>query len=271
MEDFLIFSSIRAPHIICAFGFILFAVSDTTYSASFNVISSPPTTFIKARVELLTSASKSGELSAVSTATRARSSCFASIDASPNPITPKPASINIVLRSAKSTLTKPDFVTNSAMPLTLLASTSSHTLNAVLSGRSGTRLSKRSFFITIKVSVCFFNFSKPASAFSILTFPSDANGNVTTATVKAPFAFACSAMTGALPVPVPPPIPHVINTNDAPASASFISVALSFAASSPICGLLPAPRPPVNFFPIINFLFDLTLNKCFASVFMPTS
>ena len=41
----------------------------------------------------------------------------------------------------------------------------------------------------------------------VATFePSNPNGRVTTATVKAPTALAIRAMTGAAPVPDPPPI-----------------------------------------------------------------
>ena len=51
------------------------------------------------------------------------------------------------------------------------------------------------------------------------------------------------AMTGAAPVPVPPPIPHVMKTISLPEIFFFISDSDSFADSSPILGLLPAPSP----------------------------
>ena len=103
-----------------------------------------------------------------------------------------------------------------------------------------------SFGITIIVSTCFLSSSIPPIALSILLFPSNENGRVTIATVKAPKFWAISATTGAAPVPVPPPIPHVINTISAPFNISSISF-FSFTANSlAYSGLAPAPSPGPN-------------------------
>ena len=80
--------------------------------------------------------------------------------------------------------------------------------------------------------------------------PSNANGLVTTPTVKAPESLAIFATTGAAPVPVPPPLPAVTNTMSAPHRASSISALFSSAASDPIFGSAPAPRPRVIFSPM---------------------
>ena len=59
--------------------------------------------------------------------------------------------------------------------------------------------------------------------------------------------------TGAAPVPVPPPIPQVMKIISLPLNFFLISDSDSFAASSPILGLLPAPSPWVNSFPKRTF------------------
>ncbi len=92
--------------------------------------------------------------------------------------------------------------------------------------------------------------SRPYCAFSIRFCPSTVNGRVTTPMTNAPAFLAMSAITGAEPVPVPPPNPHVIKTKSEFARRLRISCSDSRAASSPILGLLPAPRPPVNSRPI---------------------
>ena len=79
--------------------------------------------------------------------------------------------------------------------------------------------------------------------------PSKPNGRVTTATVKAPTAFAIRAITGAAPVPDPPPIPAVMKTMSAPCKASVNTSSLSSAALRPTSGWPPAPNPRVNFGP----------------------
>ena len=52
----------------------------------------------------------------------------------------------------------------------------------------------------------------PCSAKFKRFLPSKLNGLVTIATVKAPWLFAISAITGEAPVPEPPPIPAAMNT-----------------------------------------------------------
>ena len=124
-----------------------------------------------------------------------------------------------------------------------------------------------SFGITTNVSTCFFNSSSPRSAWSILFFPSNLNGFVTIATVRAPNPWAISAITGAAPVPVPPPKPHVTKTISAPLRASSISFLLSSAASLPTSGSAPAPKPSVIDAPIWSFVSaKLVFNTC-KSVF----
>ena len=83
--------------------------------------------------------------------------------------------------------------------------------------------------------------------------PSNANGWVTTATVRAPISLASEAITGAAPVPVPPPSPAVTKTMSAPSSASMILSESSSAACRPTSGFAPAPRPLVSFTPSCSF------------------
>ncbi|BAA29072.1 103aa long hypothetical protein [Pyrococcus horikoshii OT3] len=103
------------------------------------------------------------------------------------------------------------------------------------------------------MSEAFASLLRPYSAFLALLIPSIVNGSVTTETVRAPIFLAISAITGAAPVPVPPPRPQVTKTMSAPSRASLISLSLSFAASSPILGSLPAPSPLVISLPISIF------------------
>ena len=73
---------------------------------------------------------------------------------------------------------------------------------------------------------------------------------------------AICAMTGAAPVPVPPPMPAVTNTMSAPSSDFGDALALSSsAASRPISGLAPAPRPLVS----VVAELDLDAGARFAS------
>ena len=106
----------------------------------------------------------------------------------------------------------------------------------------------------------------PSSAWSARLRPSNPNGRVTTPTVSAPSSRAISAMTGAAPVPVPPPLPAVTNTMSAPFSASFSSSRLSVAASWPIDGSAPAPRPLVSFEPMWIFTSASDMSSACASV-----
>ena len=66
---------------------------------------------------------------------------------------------------------------------------------------------------------------------------------MTTPTVKMPRSRVDLAITGAAPVPVPPPMPAVMNTMWLFWMWSMISSLASAAASRPISGLDPAPRP----------------------------
>ena len=123
-----------------------------------------------------------------------------------------------------------------------------------------------SFGITIRESTYFRSSEIPFSAWSIFCSRSNANGLVTTATVRMPASCARRATTGAAPVPVPPPMPAVINTISAPFSAASISSLFSSALFSPTSGLLPAPRPLVSFAPIWILVVALELFSAFASV-----
>src|SRR5215203_2555236 len=93
----------------------------------------------------------------------------------------------------------------------------------------------------------------PSSAYVERLRPSKAKGRVTTPTVSAPESLAILATTGAAPVPVPPPLPAVTKTMSAPRIASSISALFSSAASIPIFGSAPAPRPRVIFSPMWIF------------------
>ena len=89
----------------------------------------------------------------------------------------------------------------------------------------------------------------PACATFMPLPPSSLNGRVTTATVRMLMLFAMSAITGAAPVPVPPPMPAVMNSMSAPSIISAMRSRSSIAASRPISGLAPAPRPRVSAVP----------------------
>ena len=90
--------------------------------------------------------------------------------------------------------------------------------------------------------------STPACA-TFCRRPSKWNGRVTTATVRMPFCFAMSAITGAAPVPVPPPMPAVMKSMSAPSIRSAMRSRSSIAASRPISGRAPAPSPRVSVVP----------------------
>ena len=105
----------------------------------------------------------------------------------------------------------------SVIPLTAFNSTSFAALNALTIEMFAPKFfNNLSLSITIKESTCFESSVIPDSALTMCLLPSNLNGLVTTATVRAPVSFAISAIIGAAPVPVPPPIPAVINTMSDP-------------------------------------------------------
>ena len=107
----------------------------------------------------------------------------------------------------------------------------------------------------------------PSCAWRARCAPSNSNGRVTTPTVSAPISFlAISAITGAAPVPVPPPSPAVTNTMSAPLSASLMSSRDSAAAPWPICGLAPAPRPLVSWWPMFSLMSASVIWSAWLSV-----
>ena len=228
-------------------------------------MSGPPITLIKAAVAPVISTSSSGERSAF----LMESVALSSESDSPTPIMAIPPCSITVLTSAKSRLTNPGRVISSVIPLTARIKTSSETLNACASGRRGTTSKILSFGMTITVSATSRRRSRPISAFSIRVALSLVNGKVTIAIVNAPTSFATFATTGADPVPVPPPRPAVTNTMLLPDKTCLIWSSDSIAASSPRCGIAPAPRPLVVWRPIkIRFpTLPRRVDKCCASVF----
>ncbi len=137
------------------------------------------------------------------------------------------------------------------MPFVARSRTSSHTLNASVSDvPRSTTASSRSLGITMSVSTSARSSARPSSACRMRRRPSNRNGLVTTATVRAPVCLAMRAMTGAEPVPVPPPMPAVRNTMSLSASASWIACSSSSAARRPWAGSPPEPRPRVATAPI---------------------
>ena len=120
--------------------------------------------------------------------------------------------------------------------------------------------------MVIKESTCLFNSETPNSADFMRRAPSKVKGRVTTATVRIPISRAISAMTGAAPVPVPPPIPAVIKSISVPLINSLMRSRSSNAASLPISGLAPAPKPLVSELPNCRmFLTPIPCSAC-ASV-----
>ena len=186
--------------------------------------------------------SSNGERIADSAASLARSSPLAL----PLPIMAIPISDITVRTSAKSTLIIPGLIMRSAIPCTAPDKTSSTEPNASSKGVFSPRMvSNFSLGIVINESTYWDSSTMPSSAIRILFFPSNKKGLVTTATVRIPISLAISATIGAAPVPVPPPIPAVMNTISEPARHSAIRSRSSSAASLPIEGLAPAPRPRV--------------------------
>mmetsp|Transcript_16727 Transcript_16727/g.25066 ORF Transcript_16727/g.25066 Transcript_16727/m.25066 type:complete len:259 (+) Transcript_16727:771-1547(+) len=173
------------------------------------------------------------------------------------------------LTSAKSTFTNPVLMIISEIPTTPCLKISSATKNASVTGvLSGTILNSLSLLTTIKVSTCSLKVSIASSACFILFLPSNANGFVTTPTVKQPHSLATSARTGAAPLPVPPPIPAVIKTISAPSQICVISLTFSRAAFSPTEGIPPAPSPRVICLPMLRRLGARDLSRACESVLM---
>src|SRR6058998_2715082 len=257
-------ASTVAPQMIRAVGETFDWTTSATRSASQIVMSFPPVTLISTPWAVETSTSRSGELMASSIASTARLSPTAWL--SPRPIIATPPPFMIVFTSLKSRFTRPGFVMISVSPLMDRMRTSSANLNARFSDCRGTRSSNLSFGIVMTVSAASRSRSSPHSALSIRSLPSPRNGKVTTAMVRAPISLARRATYPQLPVPVPPPRPHVTKTMSAPWTMARSSSSASRAASSPICGSAPAPRPFVMRRPRRTFLGEAICSKCCASV-----
>ena len=215
----------------------------TTFSASETDMSEPPTTLISAPVAPAVSTSSNGEFKAASTAVLALSS--GSSD-TPMPTIARPPEPMMVLRSLKSRLTRPGLVMISVMPLMERINTSSATLKALSRGSLGATSSSLSLGTSRTVSANLVSRLRPQSALSVRLRPSTENGMVTTASTRAPASDASLATKGAAPVPVPPPRPQVTKTMSAPEMCLRSSSSASLAASSPMWGSAPAPRPLVH-------------------------
>ena len=190
----------------------------------------------------------------------------------PIPMMASPLPFMTVRTSAKSMLISPGSVISSEMPWTPCLRTSSAMRKACLMGVLFSATLRRYWLgMRIRVSTFLRSLSIPSFANWSFLRPSNANGVVTTATVRMLRPLASSATTGAAPVPVPPPIPAVMNTMSVPSRISRISSLLSSAAFIPISGIPPAPRPPVSSFPmgILTCAFDLC--RACTSVFRATN
>ena len=208
-----------------------------------------------------------GESRAPSTASIA---LFSPLD-SACPITAVPLFWSTLLASFKSILTRRCWEITSAIPLVAVFNTSLALANAWLNVKSPYTWISLSLFIINKVSTFFLSSINPCFAYFFLFPPSVENGFVTTPTVKIPFCFATSAITGAAPVPVPPPIPAVINNILVFASnSSLILSILSSAALFPISGFEPAPNPSVSSAPSWIFTGTLLASKACESVLQTT-
>src|SRR2546429_198623 len=97
---------------------------------------------------------------------------------------------------------------------------------------------------------------------------SKGKGWVPTPIGRAPLLRAISATTGAAPEPVPPPMPAVRKTISAPLSNSESSCWLSSAASRPMVGFPPAPRPRVSFLPMFILVWASEWARACRSVLM---
>ena len=119
-------------------------------------------------------------------------------------------------------------------------------------------------------STKFVSCSIPALAALMRLPPSNLKGVVTTATVSTSSSLAIRATTGAAPVPVPPPIPAVIKTMSELSSISRIASSSLSAASRPISGLAPAPRPRLVLAPSCSLLGAVRRSSACLSVLAQT-
>ena len=155
----------------------------------------------------------------------------------------------------------------SVIPRTPCWRTSSAISNASLKVVSELASRNRFWFgMTMSVSTCCCSSSMPESAERPRRAPSNANGLVTTPTVRMPLSRAALAMTGAAPVPVPPPMPAAMKHMCAPSRARSISSMVSSAAARPISGREPAPRPWVILRPSWIRRSDVEVLSACASV-----
>mmetsp|Transcript_17335 Transcript_17335/g.24695 ORF Transcript_17335/g.24695 Transcript_17335/m.24695 type:complete len:315 (+) Transcript_17335:289-1233(+) len=187
----------------------------------------------------------------------------------PIPIKAVPAFCITLLTSAKSTLINPGRTIISEIPTTPCLKISSATAKLFSRGVFSGRISSNLLLDTkMRVSTHPLRRSIASVACFIRLLPSKAKGFVTIATVNAPHSFATSLTTGAAPLPVPPPIPLVTKTKSAPSTMAAISSLDSSAASLPISGFPPAPRPRVTPDPMFNTdaPFDFDLPRACASV-----
>mmetsp|Transcript_25383 Transcript_25383/g.54605 ORF Transcript_25383/g.54605 Transcript_25383/m.54605 type:complete len:299 (+) Transcript_25383:592-1488(+) len=176
-----------------------------------------------------------------------------------------------LLTSAKSTLINPGRTIISEIPTTPCLKMSSATRNDASKGVFSGMISNNLLFETI---ITVSTFSRSLSIASVACLirrrPSNANGLVTMATVKAPLSLLISATTGAAPLPVPPPMPDVMKHKSAPLTMALISSRDSSAARRPISGSPPAPRPRVTEDPMFRIWAPLALERprAWASVLM---
>ena len=176
----------------------------------------------------------------------AASSARLSPSASPVPIIALPISCITDRTSAKSRLIRPGMTIRSVIPRTPCCRTSSAIENASLKVVFALAIRNRFWLgMTISVSTNFCSSSIPPSAALDRRLPSNANGLVTTPTVRMPMSRAALAITGAAPVPVPPPMPAAMNTMWQPSSCLARLSIVSSAAARPISGRAPAPSPCV--------------------------
>src|SRR5581483_741256 len=125
----------------------------------------------------------------------------------------------------------------------------------------------RSLGMTMTVSTEPMSSWSACSACIMRRLPSNANGFVTTATVRAPSSLASDATTGAAPEPVPPPRPDVMKIMSAPSRASMILSVSSSAAFRPTSGFAPAPSPFVSLAPSCSFTGACESLSAWRSVF----
>mmetsp|Transcript_29299 Transcript_29299/g.69747 ORF Transcript_29299/g.69747 Transcript_29299/m.69747 type:complete len:394 (-) Transcript_29299:94-1275(-) len=218
---------------------------------------SPPMILKTTPVASSTGASSNG----LEIAATAASSAEVFPDPVPIPIRAVPASCMTLRTSAKSTLISPGLTIISDIPTTPCLRISSATRKEASSGVFSGMISRSLLLDTIiTVSTFCLSLSMASVACLIRLRPSKAKGFVTIATVSAPLSLLTSARTGAAPLPVPPPIPLVMKQRSAPLTIAVISSRDSSAASRPISGSPPAPRPRVTDEPMFRmeapFAFD---------------